>query len=273
MLHPLRDQPAAKAGVFDGDLLLKVDEQVITQTMNADQVVTLVRGPVGTEVALLVRRKAADATEELTFRILRAEIQTPSMEWRLLDDRPETAKIGYIHHTIFSGRSTEEMRTALKELTDKGAERIILDLRGNPGGLVDAAVQIADMWLDNGLILIERHTDGSEKTFAAQSGGEGGNLPLVVIVDGASASASEILAGALQDHQRAKLVGEKTFGKGSVQLVYELSDKSSLHVTNAQWFTPNHHQISGQGLTPDVPIVAGSDPLPKAIEVVQQLGQ
>jgi carboxyl-terminal processing protease len=271
VLHPLRDQPAAKAGVLDGDLLLKVDEQVITQTMSADQVVTLVRGPVGTEVALLIRRKGANSNEELTFRILRAEIQTPSVEWRLLDDRPETAKIGYIHHTIFSGRSTAEMHTALSELTSKGAERIILDLRGNPGGLVDAAVQIADMWLDSGVILIEKHADGTEKTFTAQAGGEGVNLPLVVMIDGASASASEILSGALQDHQRAKLIGEKSYGKGSVQLVYELSDKSSLHVTNAQWFTPNHHQISGQGLLPDVVIEHGSDPLPQAITLVQQL--
>lgn len=271
VLHPLRDQPAAVAGVLEGDLLLRVDDQLITKEMTSDEVVTLVRGPVGTEVALLVQRKGDPADTELTFRIMRVEIQTPSMEWRLLDGESQTAQIGYIRHTIFSERSAAELRLALQELTSQGANRIILDLRGNPGGLVDAAVQIADMWLDSGVILLEKHADGTEKTFTAQPGGEAGLLPLVLIVDGASASASEIVAGALQDHKRAKLVGEKTYGKGSVQLVYELSDKSSLHVTNAQWFTPNHNQISGQGLAPDVVIEPGSDPLPQAIDAVLAL--
>lgn len=272
VLHPLRDQPAAAAGVLEGDLLLRVDNQLITTEMTSDQVVTLVRGPVGTEVALLVQRKSANERNELTFRIMRVEIQTPSMEWRLLTDDPQSAHVGYIRHTIFSERSAAEMRTALQELTSQGADRIILDLRGNPGGLVDAAVQIADMWVDEGVILIEKHVDGTEKSFTAQTGGEAGQLPLVVMVDGASASASEIVAGALQDHKRAKLVGEKTYGKGSVQLVYELTDKSSLHVTNAQWFTPNRNQISGQGLQPDVVIEPGSDPLPQAIAAVLELG-
>jgi carboxyl-terminal processing protease len=272
VLHPLRDQPAAAAGVLEGDLLLQVDDQLISKEMTSEQVVTLVRGPVGTEVALLVQRASANEVSELTFRILRVEIQTPSLEWRLLADDPQSAHVGYIRHTIFSERSAAEMRTALQDLIHQGADRIIWDLRGNPGGLVDAAVQMADMWIDEGIILIEKHADGTEKSFTAQSGGEAGQLPLVLLVDGASASASEIVAGALQDHKRAKLVGEKTYGKGSVQLVYELTDKSSLHVTNAQWFTPNRNQISGHGLQPDVVIEPGSDPLPQAIAVVLEIG-
>jgi carboxyl-terminal processing protease len=271
LLHPLPDQPAQLAGVLDGDMLIRVDGHPISATLSSDEVVSLVRGPVGAEVVLGVRRNGDNGEQELTFTITRAEIQTPSMEWRLLDDQPETATVGYIRHTLFSERSADEMHQALSELIEQGADRFVLDLRGNPGGLVDAAVKIADMWLDDGLLLVERHADGSEKSFTGQAGSEAGNAPLTVIVDGGTASASEILAGALQDYGRAKLVGEKTFGKGSVQLVYELSDQSSLHVTNAQWFTPNRHQISGQGLMPNVVIQPGSDPLPQALAVLQQM--
>jgi carboxyl-terminal processing protease len=269
VLHPQRDQPAARAGVQDGDLLVRVDEHPITATMSSDDVIALVRGPVDSQVEIGVRRPAT--AEELTFRIVRAEIHTPSIEWRLLDDDPETATVGYLRQTIFSERSPDEMRTALAELTAGGADRFILDLRGNPGGLVEAAVAISDLWLDGGLVLTERHADGSEKSFTAQPGTEVANAPLTVLIDGGTASASEIVAGALQAHGRAKLVGEKSFGKGSVQLVYELSDQSSLHVTNAQWLTPNGQQISGQGLTPDVVIEPGTDPLPQALAVLAQL--
>lgn len=271
ILHPEPDQPAAKAGVHDNDLLLLVDDKEITPQMSDDDVIARVRGKVGTAVALVVRRKQGpkNGVVELTFRVVRAEIQTASIEWHLLEN-PNSVKIGYIKHTLFSERSPAEMRTALKALTAAGAQRFIWDLRGNPGGLVDAAVQMADIWLDGGAVLIEQHADGSQKTFEAGAGDETHNAPLVILVDGGSASASEIVAGALQDHNRAKLVGEKTFGKGSVQLVYELSDQSSLHVTNAQWFTPNHHQISGHGLTPDLLVAQGEDPLPKAIELLKK---
>ncbi len=270
VLHPQPKQPAALAGVQDKDLLLLVDDKEITAPMADNDVIALVRGPVNTEVALVVRRQEAapKAQVELTFRVKRAQIQLPSMEWHLVDN-PGAAKIGYIKQTIFSERSPAEMHTALTELKAAGADRFIWDLRGNPGGLVDAAVQMADIWLDGGVVLIEEHADKSQKTFEAAAGDETNHAPLIVIVDGGSASASEIVAGALQDHQRAKLVGEKTYGKGSVQLVYELSDQSSLHVTNAQWFTPNKHQISGHGLTPDITITPGEDPLPKAIELLE----
>lgn len=160
------------------------------------------------------------------------------------------------------------MEQAVTELKAQGATRYILDLRGNRGGLVSTAVAIADMWLDEGVIFVEQKADGTE---SVQSATEGTlvDAPLVVIVDGGSASAAEIVAGALQDHGRAMLVGEKTFGKGSVQLIHELGDQSSLHVTNAQWLTPNRRPITGNGLEPDVPIVTGSDPLPQAIAVVE----
>jgi carboxyl-terminal processing protease len=253
-------------------------------------VVNLVRGEVDSTVTIVVQRPAIAPTtavnvasangtpaarlsdlETLRFVITRTELQTPSMEWRLLDDDPTTATIGYIRHTQFTANSAEEMRTALAELQAAGAERYLLDLRGNPGGPVDAALQMADMWLDEGLILIEEHANGEQERFEAESGTAVGNVPLVVLIDGGSASASEILAGALQDHHRAQWVGEQSYGKGSVQLRYELADKSSLFVTNAKWFTPDYHEIAGTGLTPDIVVEPGVDPLPIAIESVQQI--
>ncbi len=270
LLRPMRGQPAALAGVKEGDLLLKVDDSPITLDLSADDVVALVRGPIGSQVCLTVERADAQP-QELRLCMARAEIQIPSVEWRLLNDKPETATIGYIRHSNFSGRSAQEMRLALEELLAQGADRFILDLRGNPGGLLDAAVEVSGLWLDGGVVLVEKHANGDERTFEANDGDLAGGRPLVVMVDGGSASASEIVAGALQDRGRAVLVGEQTFGKGSVQLVHELADASSLHVTTARWYTPDHHGIDGAGLTPDVVIEPGTDPLPAAINVVQEL--
>ena len=207
----------------------------------------------------------AAKAEEFTFRITRAEIPTPSLEWRLLDDSPQTADVGYMRQTLFSERSPQEMRQAIEELRNAGAHRFIWDLRGNPGGLVNSAVEMVDMWLESGTILIEEKAGGTRQSFEATPGELAASAPLAVIVDGASASASEIVAGALRDNDRAQLVGEKTFGKGSVQLIHELPDQSSLHVTNAQWLTPKAQQISGQGLTPDIAVGPGQDPLLAAI--------
>ena len=271
LLHPLPDQPAAQAGILDGDQLLAVDAMPITTTMTSDAIVTLVRGDPGTQVTLRIARTPADggAAEELTFTVTRAEIVTPSIEWRLLDDDPQTADIGYLHHTIFSERSAEEMRRAIEELQAAGAPRFIWDLRGNPGGLLNIAIEMADFWLDDGVIMIEAKADGTRKEFTATPGqlaaGQFAAAPLVLLVDGASASASEIVAGALRDQNRAQLVGSQTYGKGSVQLIHELGDSSSLHVTNAEWLTPSGQQISGQGLTPDVLIAEGEDALTAAI--------
>lgn len=269
LLSPVPGLPAAEAGVLDGDLLLLVDDQEITPAMSMEEISTLVRGPVASVVTLVVRRTSPEngQTEELTFPITRAEMQTPSVQWRLLNDTA-SGTVGYIIHTLFTERSAQEMEQALTELKAQGATRYILDMRGNRGGLVSTAVAIADLWLDEGVVFIEKKADGAESVQSATKGMMV-DAPLVVIVDSGSASAAEIVAGALQDHERATIVGETTYGKGSVQLIHELPDKSSLHVTNAQWLTPNRRPITGNGLTPDVPIVAGSDPLPKAIAVVE----
>jgi carboxyl-terminal processing protease len=272
VLAPLAGQPAAAAGIQKGDLLLMVDGREVPPEMTSDEVVALLRGEVGSQVTLVVRRTplSGDA-EELTFTITRREIQTPSIEWRLLNDSPQTADVGYMRQTIFSERSPDEMRQAIEELRAAGAVRFVWDLRGNPGGLLNSAVAQADLWLDGGAIVVEEKAGGLRKTFEATAGELADNAPLVLLVDGGTASASEIVAGALHDHGRAQIVGQQTYGKGSVQLIHELSDQSSLHVTTAQWFTPDGLQISGHGLSPDVPVAEGDDPLAAAVAALPSI--
>lgn len=261
VLTPLAGQPAAQAGILEGDLLVSVDGKSIGASMNLDELLALIRGPVGSQVVLIVRRNG----EELAFTVTRGEIQTPSVEWHMLEDMPGGSDVGYMRQTIFSERSPQEMQDAVAALQKAGVRRYIWDLRGNPGGLLSSAVAQADMWLDDGVIVVEERAGGLRKTFDATPGQLAAGAPLVLLVDAGSASASEIVAGALQEHERAQLVGQKTYGKGSVQLIHEFADQSSLHVTNAQWYTASGRQISGQGLEPDVAVAEGGDPLAAAL--------
>lgn len=273
ILRPMADRPAEQAGVLAGDRLVAIDGTAVDSDTPIDTITALIRGEVGTEVCLDLLRGPEEAPVQVCVE--RAEIETPSVEWRILDELPVggsvDARVGYLRQTVFSERSTDEMQRALDELLAAGATHFILDLRGNPGGLVSAAVGVADLWLDEGVAFYERKADGSEKSYTTAAGDAAQGAPLVVIVDGGTASAGEIVAGALQDRERALLLGEATFGKGSVQLVHELVDGSSLHVTSAHWFTPNHNAIQGVGLAPDFVIEAGSDPLPQAVEQVLAL--
>lgn len=273
VLHPLPDLSAQKAGVLDGDLLIQVDETVITTTMTTDEVFKKVNGNPDTPVILVVQRPSANqnTVETLNFQMIRMIVINPSMEWRLVTEGVNTPPIGYIRHFQFTDHSPEEMEKALTELVDKGADRFILDLRDNGGGSVDAALKITDMWLDQGVMLIEEDVSGAEKRFDATAGQIVANAPLVIVVNHNTASASEIVAGALRDYNRATLIGAQTYGKGSVQLRHELADQSSLFVTNAVWFTPQHHQLAGVGLLPDLIVEDTIDPLPLAISSVRQI--
>lgn len=273
VLHPLPDLPAQKTGVLDGDLLIQVNDTPITTTLTVDDVMQLVNGQPDTEVIMVVQRQMGDGadSEILNFQITRVEVVKPSMEWRLLDTDTHHSTIGYIRQFHFTDHSPEEMEQALHELVAQGANRFILDLRNNPGGTVDAALKITDMWLDEGVMLIEEDASGAEKQFEATKGQVVANAPLVLMIDHGSASASEIVAGALHDYKRATLVGTQTYGKGSVQLRHELADQSSLFVTNALWYTPQRQQISGVGLMPDITVDGDHDPLRAAITSVQQI--
>lgn len=249
VLDPMPDLPAEKAGVIKGDVVLKVDDTEITPEMSVDEVVALVRGEIGTTVRLTLRRKGQG--EPLVVTIERQEIPSPSLEWRMLEDADG---VGYIRVLLFSGRTALELEEALEELQAQGMTRLVLDLRGNGGGLFDAAIDVSSKFLSDKVVVYQVEKDGQEKAYRTRGGRTFEEPPLALLVDGGTASASEITAGALQDHKRAVLVGEKTYGKGSVQEVYDLSDGSSVHITAAKWLTPNRRQIDGQGLVPDLQV-------------------
>ena len=250
VLDPMPGLPAELAGVQTGDVVIKVDDTEITPDMSVDQVATLVRGEVGTIVRLTLRREGT--AEPVVVEIERQEIPSPSVESRMLEEAPG---VGYVRIMIFSDRTPKELRDALDELKGQGMEKLIVDLRNNGGGLLQSGIDVASEFLDGQVILYQASRNESEKVERASSGGGFTTGPLVVLINGSTASASEIVAGALQDNGRAALIGEKSYGKGSVQSVFDLSDGSSVHITSAQWLTPNRHQISGQGLTPDVEVL------------------
>ena len=266
VLSPFPDRPAAQAGVLEGDVLVKVSGQAITPDMNFDAISQLLRGEVGTPVTIEVLREE----QTLAFTITRAEISVPSVTWRVLSEAPS---IGYAAISIFAQPTKDELVRAIDDLRSKGATKLILDLRDNGGGLLDSGVDVASQFVE-GVVVIEARRTGGDREFQSSARGAARDLPLAVLVNGSTASASEIVAGAIQDRQRGQLIGDQTYGKGSVQNILPLSDGSSLHVTVAQWLTPNRRQITGKGLTPDVlvsrtpdDVTAGRDPqLAKAIE-------
>jgi carboxyl-terminal processing protease len=251
----MRDRPAAKAGLQDNDILLAIDDQQITPEMTVEETVALIRGEAGTSVRIAYLRPPA--TEPANVEVKRERIETPSVEWRVLD---KDAGVGYARIAIFGERTADELRTGIEELNREGITRLVVDLRGNGGGLVDAAISIASQFLRGGDVLREVKRGGQERFYpAADVRGPAQDWELVVLVDGGTASASEIVAGALQDRGRATLVGDKTYGKGSVQEVHEFPDGASLHVTVARWLTPGRHQIDGSGLEPDVAVGISED--------------
>jgi carboxyl-terminal processing protease len=162
--------------------------------------------------------------------------------------------IGYVGLSIFGERTNQELEDAIRELRQQGADRFVIDLRNNGGGLVPAAVDVASQFLEDGVVVYERKSNGEEKPYPVQERGLVPDDPIVVLVNSGTASASEIVAGAIQDYDRGKLIGTRTFGKASVQLIFDLSDGSSLHVTNARWLTPGRHEIEGAGLVPDIEV-------------------
>lgn len=247
VIAPIEDTPAFRVGIQARDVILKINGQS-TEGMDINQAVNLIRGPVGTEVVLTIQRNNEPAKD---YRIRRDRIEIHPVRYSVRES--EMGKIGYIRLNQFNANATEEMRQAIKDLESQKVTGYILDLRSNPGGLLYSSVEIARMWLSSGTIVSTVNRRG-EMDRQEASGRALTDKPLVVLVDGGSASASEILSGALQDNGRAVVVGTKTFGKGLVQSVRGLGDGSGLAVTIAKYLTPNGTDINHEGIHPDIEI-------------------
>jgi carboxyl-terminal processing protease len=245
VIRPMPGSPGEQAGLKPGDIILEVDGRPI-KGMNLVQAINIIRGPQGTEVRLLIQNIEGDTLEVV---ITRALIEIPTTESQMLDDG-----IAYLAVWECNARAPREVRESLDQLLEQDPRALLLDLRGNPGGYLHVAKEIANEFIDGGLLLIERDSEGRETEHKARRGGRVTGIPLAVLVNGGSASAAEIIAGAIQDNERGILVGQGTFGKGSVQITERLSDGSGLQITTRRWYTPSDRQIEGQGLTPDIEV-------------------
>jgi carboxyl-terminal processing protease len=249
VIAPLPGTPAEKAGILAGDIILKIDDES-TEGMNTDEAVRRIRGEKGTMVRLTIFREGDTEMREIS--ITRDSIDVPTIKTEVKGD------VFIIALYSFNALAEFEMQNALRTYVKSGKEKLVLDLRGNPGGYLEAAVSIASYFLPMGEVVVRENFGGAteEKQYRSQGRELGKRAPkrMVVLVDGGSASASEILAGALKEHGVATLIGETTFGKGSVQELVELEDGSSLKVTIAHWLTPNGVSISDGGLAPDIEV-------------------
>jgi len=264
VISPIEGSPAAKAGLLAEDIITAIDGKS-TNGMDINQAVSLIRGPVNSQVVLNVSRNG----RPLTFKLTRALIELHPVRYSL--KQSPTGPIGYIRLTQFSSNASAEMRRAIRDLEQKKVTGYILDLRSNPGGLLYASAEIARMWLPKGNIVST--VDRKGVTDRLQAGrGALTDKPLVVLIDNGSASASEILAGALQDNHRATLVGSQTFGKGLVQSVNPLGDGSGLAVTIAKYFTPSGRDINKKGIEPDIQLKLSDQQREKLATNNQQIG-
>ncbi len=245
VVSPIEGTPASRAGVQSQDVIVSIDGAP-TKSMTTADAVKLIRGPEGTSVVLGLRRKG----EILNFPLTRARIEINAVK-SALNTAANGSRIGYIRLKQFNANASREMRAAIQDLEGQGAQGYVLDLRSNPGGLLEASIDIARQWLNKGTIVSTRTREGIRDIRRA-TGSAITDKPMVVLIDQGSASASEILSGALQENERAQLVGQKTFGKGLVQAVRGLSDGSGMTVTIAKYLTPNGTDIHKNGIQPDI---------------------
>jgi carboxyl-terminal processing protease len=269
IISPMPNSPAEEAGLESGDEIIAINGQDMTG-VEGNQVIRQVMGPAGSTVTLTVRREGEP--EPFDVEVERRKITVPSVESKMLDNG-----IAYLRLFNFGEDTTRDMNAALDDLMSQDPSGLILDLRGNGGGFLGTAVNVSSEFLSGGTVLTERFGDGTEQTYDAQAGGSASDIPLVVLINGGSASASEIVAGAIQDRGRGQLVGTTSFGKGSVQEWIPLSsDGGAVRITIARWYTPDGRQISEEGLTPDAVVEmteedaqAGNDPqLDRAVELL-----
>lgn len=269
VIAPLKGTPAYRAGVKSGDKILRIDEKP-TGDLTLEEAVRLIRGKKGTSVRLTILRNGEDATREIS--VVRDVIQIP-----LVDTEKREGGIFIIRLYSFSEKSPSAFRSALREMVESGSDKLILDLRNNPGGYLEAAVDVTSWFLAPGkAVVTEDFGKGKEVIHRSRGYALFKDLPFVILVNNGSASASEIVAGALQDYDIAKLVGVKTFGKGSVQELVPITSETSLKLTIARWLTPHGRSISENGLEPDFAVEPGKDgdeavdpQLDKAIDILK----
>ncbi len=251
VVSPIEDTPASRAGVLSGDHILKIEDEY-TKGMEIMEAVQLMRGLPGTSVTITIMRSTFDKPQP--FALEREIIKVKSVKSKTLQDG-----FGYIRLTQFQEHSGADLGKSLDKLRDENngsLQGLVLDLRNNPGGLLDQAVEVSDQFLSEGLIVYtEGREDDAQMEFSAMRGGTEPNYPMVVLINGGSASASEIVAGALQDHGRAVIMGSQSFGKGSVQTIIPLTDDSGLRLTTAKYYTPNGTSIQARGIIPDVEVM------------------
>ena len=257
---PQPGAPAERAGLRTGDQVSHVDGKP-TAGLTATECVSLIRGPSGTAVVLTIQRQGVPAPFDVS--VVRAEVKLNYVRWEMLPDR-----IAHLSLSQF-GEVSRDFVNALQDIQQRQPRALILDLRGNPGGYLEVAVDVASQFLDGGVVLYQEDSDGGRQSYSVKRGGLMKDTPLVVLVNKGSASASEIVAGALQDYKRAVLIGETTTGKGSVQKVHTLSDRSSLRITYAHWLTPNGREIDKKGLEPDIVVPSPPSPPQDRAEDVQ----
>lgn len=247
VVSPIEDTPAFRVGIKAGDQILKIDDE-FTKDMNLTQAVKKMRGLKGSKLNLSIKREGVP--DLLNFSIVRDTIRVQSVRSRVLEEG-----YGYIRLAQFQERSDRDLQKAIEKLSSEkgGIKGLVLDLRNNPGGLLTQAVRVADLFLDSGMIVYtEGRLESQKQKYFARKEGSWTEFPMVVLVNGGSASASEIVAGALQDHKRAVILGTKTFGKGSVQTILPLDDNSALRLTTARYFTPKGRSIQATGIVPDI---------------------
>jgi carboxyl-terminal processing protease len=253
VIAPIDDTPAQRAGLQAGDTIIRIDQKPV-KGLSLGEAVNLMRGPPGTEIRLTIMRESAERPFDVTIE--RAIIQVASVRSRTLEPG-----FGYLRISHFQSRTTEDVLKAVEELkasNEGGLKGLVLDLRNNPGGVLNSAVGVSDAFLTDGLIVYTKgRQDESKLKFQAGPDDILSGAPIVVLVNGGSASASEIVAGALQDHRRAIVMGNQTFGKGSVQTIVPIDDSTALKLTTARYYTPSGRSIQAQGVTPDIELERG----------------
>ena len=264
VITPMDNSPAEKEGVKAGDYIVKING-IQVQGKTLSEAVELMRGPVGSKLEITIRRKGVK--KALVFEITREIIEVKSVKSKIIDDN-----VGYIRLTAFNENSSKQVRDRIKKFKKNKINKFVLDLRNNPGGLLSQAVKISDFFLDNGEIVSTKSRKSYEnKKYFAKQGDIINGETLVVLINYGSASASEIVAGALKDHKRAIIIGENSYGKGSVQSIIPLKNNGAIRLTISKYYLPSGKSISGTGITPDIEVEESSDEFRIGTETDNQL--